>query len=102
MDFPQHQRPNVSRMENFRSEIAAMRSSDWPFQKIAEWLRENRQLEVSKEAVRQFCIVRGINKATAPPQSVNNRIPPASPKQPLVKFEYDESKPILTRRNDSQ
>lgn len=102
MDFPPHQRPNVSRLEAFRSEIAAMRSSNWPFQMIAGWLRENRQLEVSKEAVRQFCNVRGIGKIPAPPLPISNRILPSTLKKPPVKFEYDESKPILTRRSDSQ
>lgn len=102
MDFPPHQRPNVSRLETYRSEIVAMRSSKWPFLKIAAWLNDQHQITVSKEAVRQFCKVRSIRSisSTLPPSS--NSTMPIEPKKTSTKFEFDESKPILTRRNEPQ
>jgi hypothetical protein len=99
MDFPPHQRPNVSRLETFRSEIAAMRSSNWPFRKIAEWLRENGHLAVSKEAVRQFCKVRHIGSEPLDPMSHQARTVINPPKKPQAKFEYDDSMPIVIRKS---
>ena len=60
--FQPHVRPNVSRLEQWRSEITEMRSLSWPHEKIARWLLNNKQLKISSEAVRKFCEVRGIKK----------------------------------------
>lgn len=102
MDFPPHQRPNVSRLETYRSEIVAMRSSKWPFLKIAAWLIDQHRITVSKEAVRQFCKVRGIGSISPTPQPSLNPAIQRTPMKPPSKFEFDESKPILTRRNEPQ
>ncbi len=78
-----------------------MRSSNWPFLKIAHWVRTNCQIEVTKEAVRQFCKVRhigAVSKAQPQPPIRNNG---HHPKKIPVKFEYDDSAPILTRKNSS-
>ncbi len=76
-----------------------MRSSNWPFKKIADWLRENRQLEVSKEAVRQFCNIRGIESKPLHPPQHQARTVLHQPKKAQAKFEYDDSVPIVIRKN---
>lgn len=60
--FEPHRRPNESKLEVFREEIAEMRALEWPLRKIADWLRTEKSCEVSYEAVRNFCDVRGIVK----------------------------------------
>jgi hypothetical protein len=99
MDFPPHQRPNVSRLESFRSEIAAMRASNWPFLKIAAWLDEHHQINVSKEAVRQFCKVRGIGQVSRMAEQPSSRPIQPIPNKNTQKFEFDDSCPIRTKRN---
>lgn len=99
MDFPPHQRPNVSRLEIFRSEIAAMRASNWPFQKISAWLAYQHQIIISKEAVRQFCKIRRIGNTTS--DILSNSCPAATciHEKLSSKFEFDDSLPIKTRKN---
>lgn len=101
--FPQHERPNASRLEVVRSEITSMRACNWPYSKITDWLSTNRDLSFSKEAIRQFCRVRKIAKG--------GRVPLPAPtvartsttvSDQGMKFEYDETQPIVTRRNISQ
>jgi hypothetical protein len=98
MEFPMHQRSNVSRLESVKVEIAAMRSAHWPYHRIADWLRSEKAITVSKEAIRQFCSVRHIEKGGSSLQTVVRpaRLPaPAAGK----KFHFDDSKPIETRKN---
>ena len=99
MEFPPHQRPNVSKLEAFRTEIVAMRSSNWPFLKIATWLHDNHQIQVTKEAARQFCKVRHLGSASPDPTPPPARAVIHPPKRAQTKFEYDDSAPILTRKN---
>ena len=99
MDFPQHQRPNISRLETYRSEIVAMRSSNWPFLKIAAWLDEHHQITVSKEAVRQFCRIRGIDRNQSVQKPSFTTASKGDLKQTGEKFDFDDSLPILTRKN---
>jgi IS30 family transposase len=98
MDFPYYHRSNVSRLEAYRSEIVAMRASNWPFHKIAEWLSENHQMKVSKEAIRQFCKVRSIGRHENRTATPKTRTEATSQKQASKKFDYDDSKPISTKR----
>jgi len=96
MEFEPHRRPNESALEQFRSDIAAMRSQNWPYGRIASWLATEKYLTMHNDSIRRFCIRRGITKG--------KKSPPASLKQsvrskPKKLFEYDDSKPIETRRN---
>jgi hypothetical protein len=112
MDFPKHQRPNASRLETFRSEIEAMRGNLWPYDRIAGWLRDTHRLEVSKEAIRQFCNLRKIGKGEAfqtddKARSSDARFSSVTPRtisspqhaEPEKKFHFDASRPIETRKN---
>lgn len=99
MEFPFHQRPNVSRLEIVREEIIAMRSQNWPYHRIATWLHKDKGIAVTKEAIRQFCDVRKIQKGIPRSSTIQN--PPGKVSAPPSgkKFHYDDSKPIETRRN---
>lgn len=99
MEFPYYHRPNVSQLETYRTEIVAMRASNWPFHKVVQWLDEHHQVKVSKEAVRQFCKVRSIGYLPNPATSAKTGT--TSKRQP-GKFEFDHSQPIRTRRNERQ
>ena len=85
----------------------------WPYRKIARWLVDEHQLQVSWVAVRKFCLVRHIEKgigetnskaeATAAPEQDLFAVP-ANPlvkrRQPSSKvFDYvDDGRPLQTRR----
>jgi len=85
--YEPHIRPNVSRLEKWRTDITAMRSLSWPYQKIASWLWEHHQLRISDEAVRKFCQVRNINKGA--------KLRPMPSKR---RFQYDDSEAIDIKR----
>ena len=92
--FEPYQAINQSRMEPWRAEITQMRSVNWPYRKIAEWLADEAEIRVSLQAVQQFCKVRGITKsggAKPPPpgrKSDPGRTKPRSTKRKTL-FEYD-------------
>ncbi len=104
-----HQRPNRSRLEVWRDEIAEMRSKAWPYSRISTWLRDTHDLAISREAVRQFCCLRGIQKGgeTRMPELGRSsgraegrkavvsspRISPQKEQKKLM-FDFDESRPI--------
>jgi len=106
--FEEHERPRTSRLEKWRAEIMEMRAAKWPYQRIANWLWEESQFKITAEAVRQFCQVREIRKGkknqTMPTQNPKRRcklVPKPESTSTLKKeklFEYDDSKPIQTRR----
>ncbi|MCB1099439.1 MAG: hypothetical protein KDN22_27965 [Verrucomicrobiae bacterium] len=101
-EFPIHRRPNESCLEPHRSEIAAMRRSQWPYRRIAEWLLTEAGLEISHEAIRKFCIVRAIEitrrKDSAPQEeALTGAQSPASGTSPV--FSYDSSQPVKTKNN---
>lgn len=102
LQFPIHVRPNISILEPHIEEIKAMRKSLWPYWKIAEWLKAERDIIISREGVRQFCIVRDIQKgrsSTIRPQqqrrhsqrTAKGRVKDTEQKP---RFEYDASGPI--------
>jgi len=94
--FQQHQRPNRSHLEQWRDEISEMRSLNWPFMKIAKWLLENQNFQISAQAIHQFCKRREIPEkrtvlvAKPKPQKTIRR---SASKQKKI-FEYDGSHPI--------
>lgn len=97
MEFEFHQRPNASRLESAEKEIVAMRSASWPYQRIAEWLSAEKNLSVTKEAVRQFCNVRSITKGSRKNQQCRSTAPPTS--APTDGFDFDDTGPIETKKN---
>jgi len=85
-----------------------MRAAIWPYRRIAKWLREERGIAISHEAVRQFCVVRGIKKGPTPSAVtiVEAELPPTSKVSParrkktiVQKFDYDDSQPIARKRS---
>ena len=84
----------------------------WPYRKIAQWLLDEQQLQVSWVAVRKFCLVRHIEKGIGETEAQTKETKPeqdffAVPAEPLVKrrpptnkvFEYvDDGRPLQTRR----
>ena len=100
MTFETHQRPNVSRLEIWRKEITAMRAAKWPYRRIAKWLKDEKQHQISVTAIRNFCLIREITKPGSDPlrksKSEGKRLPSnptkTSPKKKL--FDYDDSGPI--------
>ena len=62
IDFPEHVRPNLSRLEAHRSEVALARRLRWSCRVIAELLYERHDLRVSGRSVAYFCKRRGIVK----------------------------------------
>ncbi len=103
--FEKHKRPHTSILEEWWDEIEAMRTQEWPYRRIADWLRNNKEITISAEAVRQFCKVRDISKGNSERQPKarpsrtptkplkQNRYP--KPKTPVKRiFEYDDTEPI--------
>ena len=64
-EFEPHVRPNRSSLQAYLIEITKMRSLNWPYRKIVLWLLDYRDCRISKEALRQFCMNRGILKGEA-------------------------------------
>jgi len=107
LKFESHQRPLPSRLERWRAEITEMRAASWPYLRISKWFSNEEQFKISEEAIRQFCLVRGIEKSepTNKPSRARPRSKPvadprrvASSTKPKKLFEYDDSQPIQTRR----
>ena len=61
-DLEEHVRPNVSRIESHREEVALARKRRWPYDRIVALLKERHGLVVSDRAVSAFCRRRGIQK----------------------------------------
>ncbi len=61
-NLEEHVRPNVSRIEIYRKEVALARKKGWPYARIAAFLKEHHELVVSDRAVSAFCRRRGIKK----------------------------------------
>ena len=108
MRFELHTIPLKSRLEAWREDIVAMRAAVWPYRRIAKWLRDEKAVSISREAVRQFCVVRGIEKGTlsfSTRDDAQKRSPTAQvsrvrrKREVTKKFDYDDSQPI--RRKDS-
>ena len=97
--FEFHESPYRSRLEKWRSEITAMRSQNWPYSRIVEWLALYAQISVTKEAVRKFCLVRGIQKnSPSRPNSQARQKSQPVPKRKMKIFEYKDGGPIQTKR----
>ncbi|WP_411845711.1 hypothetical protein AAFN60_19035 [Roseibacillus persicicus] len=100
MTFEKHQRPNVSRLEIWRKDITEMRAAKWPYRRIAKWLEDEKQHQISVTAIRNFCLIREIAKPGSEPfrksKSEGTRLPSNpekdNPKKKL--FDYDDSGPI--------
>ena len=94
--FQPHQRPNRSRLEQWRSEITKMRAVNWPYEKIAGWLLEKQNCRISAQAIHQFCKRRGIsttgNVATAVHSSRKQMARPTA--TPSQVFDFDDTAPI--------
>ena len=107
MEFEPHRRPNQSRLESFRAEISKMRALNWPYWRIADWLRDEHRVAISKEAIRKFCasrsIIKGDNSEMQPqPQRPKARRERSKASKPSAKpvFHYDDTQPIELRRTD--
>ena len=85
--IPEHHAHTSSRLEPYQSIIATMRSKGWPYRRIVAWLKEEKSLTISWEALRQFCIYRQIQKGK-----------PAAPAPPPL---LGESKPVDPPRTRS-
>ena len=78
-----------------------MRRSNWPYRRIAQWLRANREIQISHEGVRKYCLARNIRKVR------RNRVriekgrtgAPATREKPTKRFGYSGEHPIRTRKN---
>lgn len=95
-EVKQHVRPNISRLEKWRDEITTMRRLNWPNDKIAQWLHDEKAFKISGEAVRKFCKVRGIKKGQFKQRTIPKPLSPRSHRNPQKKpiFEYNDSGPI--------
>lgn len=60
--LPKHVRPNLSRLEAYRSEIVLARRWKWSCRAIAQLLDECHDLRVGGRTVAYFCKRRGIVK----------------------------------------
>lgn len=107
MRFEPHTIHLKSRLEEWRLEITAMRKAVWPYRRIARWLREEKEVCISPEAVRQFCIVRGIEKGNPPSsakvaakeRTATKRASGSCRRNETVRiFDYDDSQPIQRRK----
>jgi len=103
LSFPLHQSSNASVLEPHRDIVVEMRRNNWPYRKIALWLMAEKNITISHEAVRKFCLVRNIRKGKDPvPVARENRtLPVSQPQKRLRKnrqFNYDDSKPIQVKR----
>jgi hypothetical protein len=58
--YPRHIRRNLSRLEPFRQDIAAMRRANWPYLRIADWLSAEHGIHLTFQSVAKFCHARGI------------------------------------------
>ena len=92
-DFEPHARPNQSRLQSHFDEIAEMRALNWPYGKIVAWLGKHRNCPVSGEAVRQFCLIRGIAKGAAASTAKRSETRRTEEKKKPL-FEYKASQPI--------
>ncbi len=63
MTIEPHRRPNESCLEPFREQIAERRRLEWPYRRLAKWLRIEHRVKISPTAVRKFCLVRNIWKS---------------------------------------
>ena len=107
MEFEEHERPNVSCLEPHRPDIVAMRERSWPYRRIAEWLQTGRDLKISHEAVRKFCLVRGIEKRKSishrgmpkPETTRRQTIKAPAESSPAKVFHYEGSGPSRTRKD---
>jgi hypothetical protein len=114
-DLPEHVRPNLSRLEAHRSQIALARRRRWPFQAITDLLLEQHGLQISGRSVSDFCRRRGIVKGKgetrdAPqgesgvtyrdplPGSSPTPTPPKNRKTTDAKFFFRDG-PLKTRSN---
>ena len=101
-EFEPHVRPNQSRLQDHVEEIAKMRALNWPYYKIASWLGEHRKCSIQKEAVRQFCLRRGISKGEKVVIAVGSKkrkiSKPKERKEVPSEFDFDESRPIQRKR----
>lgn len=68
LEIEAHRKGHGSKLEAHRVVIVKMRRSRWPYRRIADWLRENRNVRIAAEGVRSFCRVRGIKKGTSTAQ----------------------------------
>ena len=117
-NIDEHVRPNVSRIESYREEVALARKKRWPYDRIAALLEERHGLVVSDRAVSAFCRRRGIKKgvgetAVVPPTEIgaptlrrkNSSDPPSDalanllPKFQKKKIFTPREGPIRTRSN---
>ena len=100
--FEDHGVGRGSKLEPHLVAIVAMRKSRWPYRRIAEWLRNERNVSATADTVRSFCRVRGIRKGTG----VTQRSGPTSRTSTGRNeqrnsgggkvFDFDESKPMET------
>ena len=100
--FEDHGVGRGSKLEPHLVAIVAMRKSRWPYRRIAEWLRNERNVSATADTVRSFCRVRGIRKGTGvtqrpiPTSRTNVRRNDQRSSGGEKVFDFDESKPMET------
>ena len=64
-----HEATRNSVLEPHRVAIVKMREAEWPYRKIARWLKDQGRASINAETVRSFCVVRKIVKGATTPSS---------------------------------
>jgi len=66
IDFPLHRTPTSSKLKPYKALISRMRAQRWPYQRIVQWLKDEKEVSISWESLRQFCLYRNIRKGAEP------------------------------------
>lgn len=104
MSFEKHSRPNASRLEPHQSDIAEMRSQEWPYHRIRKYLDEEHCISVSSEAVRKFCLSRNVEKGGGKISKVSAKNPKKkrTPEQPKPTTSVDKETPDFKNMTDDE
>lgn len=69
-----------SKLEPFLGLIIEMRSKEWPYRKILEYLKKEKKVIAAYKTLYTFCKIRGIKKGSH--SSYNNQtVPPRKPQE---------------------
>jgi hypothetical protein len=102
-DFKRYESLTKSCLVDWQNEIKKMRSCNWPYWKIAEWLELEKELNIHKDTIRKFCKRRNIKKGSSEPKVLKSGRPQSAPahepRQPALEgkeFEFlpEDEKPI--------
>jgi len=84
----EHVYGGISRLEAHRAEIARARRLSWPYHRIIQHLAHTHGVPISYNALKSFCLRRGIEKGKGETGDVSPLLPPpASTARPEVETE---------------